>query len=271
MPARTHGESKTRLYNEWQNMKARCYRKSTKQFYNYGGRGIVVCDEWKNSYEKFRDWALANGYNNNLTLDRINVDGNYEPDNCRWITNKDQQNNRRDNRLLTCDGETKTMAEWSEITGIKTRVISNRIDRNGWSVEEAIKLPIYSERGLMIGKRFNKLVGIKEVELNKFGQKQCLFRCDCGNEIVAASMLVRNGIIKSCGCDHELHKDIEDYRLAKAKTIQQIDANMNIIAEYRGCGDAFRKTGINRSGIDFVLRGKRKTAGGYYWRWKDDA
>lgn len=94
-----HGDScvgrKTRLYRIWCNMKARCYISSYTRFKNWGGRGITVCDEWKNSYETFRNWALAHGYEDNLTIDRINNDGNYEPSNCRWATYSQQAKNKR--------------------------------------------------------------------------------------------------------------------------------------------------------------------------------
>lgn len=90
----THGKTHSRLYSIWHNMLNRCYYERTKCFEYYGGRGITVCDEWKNSFEAFHDWSIENGYSDELTIDRIDVDGNYEPSNCRWITMKEQCKNR---------------------------------------------------------------------------------------------------------------------------------------------------------------------------------
>lgn len=113
---RKHGFShKERLYSVWLDIKDRCYNKNNNHYHCYGGRGIIVCDEWKNDYKSFRDWCMSNGYKeeiresgrNNLTIDRINVDGNYEPDNCRFITNKENCLNKRntmsdEERYKTC-------------------------------------------------------------------------------------------------------------------------------------------------------------------------
>ena len=124
-----HGLEGTRLYGIWCGMKSRCYNKKRKHYDRYGGRGIVVCDEWLNDFETFYNWALANGYSEELTIDRIDVNGNYEPSNCRWATQKEQMNNVGRNHLITAFGKTKTMKEWSEETGINYYTLSTRLRR----------------------------------------------------------------------------------------------------------------------------------------------
>ena len=131
-----HGDSHTKLHKAWLNMRYRCFNKRCKFYDNYGGRGITICEEWS-VYENFRDWALANGFANGLSIDRIDVDGNYCPENCRWVSEKVQQNNRRVNNYLTLNGTRHTIQEWSEITGIGWTTINERL-KNGWTVEKAL-------------------------------------------------------------------------------------------------------------------------------------
>lgn len=110
-------QANPRLYAIWGGMKSRCYNPKCNTFNNYGKRGISVCDEW-NEFQPFMEWALSSGYNNELTIDRKDVNGNYEPANCRWATYKEQGNNQRTNRLATYSGETKTITQWAEIWGV---------------------------------------------------------------------------------------------------------------------------------------------------------
>ena len=100
----------------------------------YGAKGISVCEEWMQSFINFYEWAMLNGYNDNLTLDRIDPNGNYEPNNCRWVTMKQQDNNRTDNIKIEFMGEVKTIPEWAELLNLKQYVIRNRLKR-GWSVD----------------------------------------------------------------------------------------------------------------------------------------
>lgn len=135
---KVHGENKTRLHRIWQNMKRRCDTPTVPCYDVYGGRGIKVCDEWIHDFTAFREWALANGYADNLTIDRIDPNGNYEPSNCKWSTRKGQSNNLRKNVTVEIKGEKHTLAEWSEISGIKYTTIYQRYMR-GWHGKELLK------------------------------------------------------------------------------------------------------------------------------------
>jgi hypothetical protein len=135
-----HGCSYTRLYKVWSQMKDRCLNPKSKRYEEYGGRGITIHPEWM-EYVNFSKWAYENGYDGNAkfmkcTLDRIDCDGNYEPDNCRWVDMKRQGNNRRNNRKITYNGETHTLSEWSDLLGIKLSTLYARI-RRGWTINEA--------------------------------------------------------------------------------------------------------------------------------------
>ena len=109
----THGKTKTRLYTIWRAMKRRCYQKNATNYYRYGGRGIEVCDEWRNSFQEFYDWSQANGYDDTLTIDRIDNDKGYSPDNCRWTTQTEQVKNRSVTIMYTHNGETKPLIDWA--------------------------------------------------------------------------------------------------------------------------------------------------------------
>lgn len=129
-----HGEEGSRLYGIWHGMKSRCYTKSADNWSRYGGRGISVCDDWRNLYESFRDWAIDAGYADGLQIDRIDNNGDYEPNNCRWVTPRENSNNRGNNRWLTAFGERKTLSEWSDdqrckitLSALKQRARSSKM------------------------------------------------------------------------------------------------------------------------------------------------
>lgn len=135
-----HGEIKTRLYRVWGNMRNRCTNPNNPAWKNYGGRGISVCDEWE-EYTTFRDWAMSNGYSDNLTIDRIDNNGDYEALNCRWVDAYTQANNKRNNRVIEYKGEAKTLHEWSECLGIPYKTLHNRIQL-GWDIKRAFEQPL---------------------------------------------------------------------------------------------------------------------------------
>ena len=136
-----HGGSYTRLYRIWSAMKSRCYNPNRGGFQRYGQRGISVCDEWQ-TFDGFRRWAMANGYRDDLTIDRENNDDNYCPDNCRWRTLKEQQNNRCDTIHIQYNGETHTLSEWAEITGIPRVALWKRLYQRNWTVNKALTTPL---------------------------------------------------------------------------------------------------------------------------------
>jgi hypothetical protein len=141
-----HTKETKRLHKTWSGMKERCYDKKSSNYHNYGGRGISIFKEWLNSFESFRDWALANGYSNDLTIDRIDNNGNYQPSNCRWSTNMEQQRNRRNNVWFEIDGEKILLADALKKYNIKMQTLSPRL-KKGYSLIDALTLPIGSLRG----------------------------------------------------------------------------------------------------------------------------
>lgn len=134
------GRTNTRLYRIYNNMKNRCYNERSNSYKNYGGRGITVCDEWKNDFKAFYDWAITHGYRDDLSIDRIDNDKGYSPDNCRWVTNYVQSNNTRRNNLITLNGETHTLKEWADHFGISEKTVRDRLKR-GWSVGKSFTIP----------------------------------------------------------------------------------------------------------------------------------
>lgn len=135
-----HGMADTRLHQIWIQMRRRCSKETCPDFIRYGGRGIIVCDEWQ-AFPPFHDWAVANGYSDNLTIDRIDNNLGYAPSNCRWVGRTTQNRNRRDNVRYQFRGESLLLSEIAEITGVPLSRICNRVRRDGMTPDEAITKP----------------------------------------------------------------------------------------------------------------------------------
>lgn len=140
--SKTHGLADTRIYIVWRGIKTRCNCPSDTNYKRYGARGIKMCNEWENSFISFYNWAIANGYDTNAkrgecTLDRIDINGNYCPENCRWITNKEQAKNKRTNRYITYKNQTKILQEWANEYNVKRETLAYRLNHN-WDIERAL-------------------------------------------------------------------------------------------------------------------------------------
>lgn len=143
--SKLNGISKTRVYSIFRRMKERCYNPKNKRYSSYGARGIRICNEWLNKNDgivNFYNWSMSHGYKDNLTIDRIDVNGNYSPNNCRWITNKEQQNNKTNNVYITYKGERKTISQWAEFLGVNKSTLDYRIIRYNWPLERAFNEPV---------------------------------------------------------------------------------------------------------------------------------
>lgn len=138
-----HGQSYTKTYRSWDAMVGRCYNKTDKKYKNYGGRGIVTCDEWLKFEGFYKDMGDRP---KGLTLDRIDSNKNYSKENCRWSTQKVQQNNRTNNRILEFNGKSQTVSEWADELQINYSTLANRINFLGWSVEKALLTPVDQNR-----------------------------------------------------------------------------------------------------------------------------
>lgn len=144
-----------RLWNSYTKMKRRCYNPEDIGYIHYGGRGIKVCDEWKDNPSSFFKWAKENGYRDDLTIDRIDVNGNYEPSNCRWATKKEQARNKTNNRWYTFNGKTQVLSDWAMEYEMNVATLRNRLGR-GWDIGKALTTPIDTKRRNKTVKRFSK-------------------------------------------------------------------------------------------------------------------
>lgn len=134
-----HSMCNTRLYRIWENMIQRCSNPHNTAYSNYGGRGITVCNDWKD-YVNFHAWAISNGYQDSLSIDRIDVNGNYDPKNCKWATQSEQSNNKRTSRFVEFNGITQTITQWANELKVPAQRIKYRLE-HGWSVEDALTIP----------------------------------------------------------------------------------------------------------------------------------
>ena len=154
---KTHGDSKSRLYYVWEKMIRRCYDESNSSYKNYGNRGITVCQEWKNSYESFKKWAINNGYDKTanrgeFTIERIDNNGNYSPNNCKLANMHEQGNNKRNNRIITIGDISLTVSQWADKLNMPKKIIYSRL-HSGWSEYDALMTPKGERRKQNVGSK----------------------------------------------------------------------------------------------------------------------
>lgn len=174
-----HRKSNTRLYSIWQDMKSRCLNKKSHEYKDYGARGITVCKEWEKDFLNFYNWAINNKYSKDLTIDRINVNGNYEPKNCRWATKEEQGNNRRNNHLIYYRGEYLTVTRLSKIVNISVNALINHNKKGDLEqyISKRIKFGLEPKYPI-ITKDF------LEKELKTKAQEQISKEVGCGHSLI---------------------------------------------------------------------------------------
>ena len=193
------------LMSRYKHMKERCYNPNSKSYNRYGGRGIKVCKEWLDNYQAFEDWAIENGFEETLAIDRINNDGDYEPSNCRFVTLKENNQNRRTTTFYTIDGTTKNLQQWCDYYKIKRGTVITRL-QHGWDIKTALTAPVKSlkrDKTSMIGKRFGRLVVIEYAGDEYIGldhNSRWICKCDCENTTIVGHSKLTTGHTKSCGC-----------------------------------------------------------------------
>lgn len=176
---RKHNKSHTRIYSIYRKIKDRCYNKNSDSFKYYGGRGISMCKEWLDNFRSFDKWAMENGYKKHLTIDRIDVNGNYEPKNCRWVSIKVQNRNKRSNIYLEHDGIKLTLKEWSEKTGIGYCNIIYRY-KKGWTPQRIlgdVNKPIRDGRKIVLTNTGEIFPSIKEASIKLNESYHNIYNC----------------------------------------------------------------------------------------------
>ena len=266
-----HGMCGTRLYRIWGNIKGRCYCKSRREYKNYGGRGIKICDEWISNFQAFYDWAISNGYKDDLTIDRINVNGNYEPNNCRWITNKEQQCNRQYNRIISYNGKSKPLSKWAEEFDMCYKTLQKRV--NKWGVNRAFETPKLTHFDCR-GKNDNRSKQVWQYSLTG----DFIKIWDCIKDIKREKGYSNCSIINCCKKRYgQAYGFIWCYKGEKPnlsllykkpqRNILQYNKNGEFIKKYDNAYEAGKLNGINHGGIRMACSGLRKTYKGFVWKY----
>lgn len=237
------------LSRRFSSMKTRCYNKNNPAYKNYGGRGIKICDEWLNDKNKFIEWSLVNGFRKELTIDRKDNNGNYEPNNCWWVDRKTQNNNKRNIVRHKCFGEYLTITEASKKYKISFKKLETRINSCGLTLEQAIKIG-------------NKKKQKKDAKLYKYNNKNYTLK-DLEKIYNIKSHTIYERICKGISVNKALTVPVKH----QCK-ICQFNKEMKLMKIYNTLTEAGRQTNIPDTNISNCCKGKRKTAGGYIWQYQ---
>lgn len=274
----TDEERESFLYTTWSGMKQRCYNPNAESYPNYGGRGIKICDEWKTDYKAFFEWATTHGANKSLTIDRIDVNGDYEPSNCRWVGNQVQMRNRQYNRYLEYNGERKLMKEWSEELGIPYDTIRARLDQHGYTIGQALGFEYYEPKTRPERPETRKAV----LQFSLDGE--FIREWDSIYDIQKALGIASKSVRTCCsGISFSSHGFVWKYKDSPKKkteaqkkfikTVLQYALDGTFIREWESARVAGKALGITPNGIAVMCganKKNRKHCGGYIWRYKGD-
>lgn len=241
-----HGKTNTRLYRIYHDMKQRCTNSNSKCFKDYGGRGIKICDEWigEKGFINFYEWAVANGYKDDLSIDRINVNGNYEPSNCRWADSYTQMKNRRNSIYIHDDGKPKYLIDAVEDHGVSYSAVRGRMGI-GWDESELLVQPP-EERKVFYQGSYYSLKELSEITNISYSTLQSRFTKNFTDEEIVKPLLSTN-----------------------KRPVCQYSLDGKLIAEYDGIADASRETGVRQNNISMCCAHTRHKAGGFRWEYKE--
>lgn len=253
----TKEQTSSFLYSTWQGMKQRCIDPNSSHYRRYGGRGITICEEWLNDYSKFYEWAMANGASKELTLDRIDTNGNYEPSNCRWADVETQMNNTSQNRFIEYNGERLTVMQWARRTGLEESAIRARLDLYGYSIGEALG---YEPHIKKTGDRSHTRKPVNQYSLDgEFIQEWPSSQAaseSLGISIKAIQLCV-TGFYQSGGGYIWKYPNGARVHKQRRKRVIQYSLDGDFIAEHDDVFVASKATGVNHETIRDICKGRR--------------
>lgn len=193
-------ETSKKLKKVFVHMKERCYNPNDKRYEDWGGRGIQICDEWLSDPETFVRWSIENGYDEGLTIDRVDNNGNYCPENCRWVTKAENNQNRRSSRYYTYNGKTQNLQKWCDEYNASRSMVNKRLQL-GWEFDKALLAPKKTrDQESLVGMRFGRLTVLEFVGKDKFRQSLFRCQCDCNAILIVNGNKLKTNHTSSCGC-----------------------------------------------------------------------